>query len=85
MHFDWMVTLGEEGDSISDPSVQWPAERQQIHVGTLRITSSGDDSCVGTNFDPNVLSLGFRASDDPILQMRSPTYAISFGKRLSGQ
>ncbi|MFT6269434.1 MAG: catalase, partial [Alphaproteobacteria bacterium] len=37
------------------------------------------------NFDPNILSAGFTPSADPVLRMRSPAYAISFGKRLSNQ
>ncbi|MCS4306412.1 catalase [Rheinheimera pacifica] len=47
--------------------------------------ASVDTGCSNINFDPNVLSRGFSASDDSVLRMRSPAYAISFGKRLSGQ
>ncbi|SEH65965.1 catalase [Rheinheimera pacifica] len=84
VEFDWIISFGEAADSENDPSVQWPA-RPTLNAGTLRINTSGDGSCVNINFDPNVLSGGFSASDDPVLRMRSPAYAISFGKRLSGQ
>lgn len=84
VEFDWIISFGEASDSENDPSVQWPA-RPTLNAGTLRIAASGDSSCSNTNFDPNVLSRGFSASDDPVLRMRSPAYAISFGKRLSGQ
>lgn len=84
VEFDWIISIGEIGDSEIDPTVQWPA-RPELNVGTMRIRSSGDASCSNINFDPNVLSRGFSSSDDPVLRMRSPTYAISFGKRLSGQ
>ncbi|GAA0545807.1 catalase family peroxidase [Rheinheimera aquimaris] len=84
VEFDWIISLGEASDSENDPSVQWPA-RPTLNAGTLRIKASGDASCNNINFDPNVLSRGFTASDDPVLRMRSPAYAISFGKRLSGQ
>jgi catalase len=47
--------------------------------------TSGGDACTIINFDPNVMSAGFLPSDDPVLKMRSPAYAISFGKRLSNQ
>ena len=83
--FDWVVSFGQPEDSVNDPTQQWPDNRKTLTVGTLRLTSSGDDSCTKLNFDPNVLSRGFTASDDPVLRMRSPAYAISFGKRLSGQ
>ncbi|WP_215398711.1 catalase family peroxidase [Rheinheimera oceanensis] len=83
--FDWIISFGEPEDAVNDPSVQWPAQRKTLNAGMLRLTASGDNSCDNINFDPNVLSRGFSASDDPVLRMRSPAYAISFGKRLSGQ
>lgn len=83
--FDWVVSLGQPEDSVNDPTLRWPDNRETLTIGTLRLISSGDDSCTKLNFDPNVLSRGFSASDDPVLKMRSPAYAISFGKRLSGQ
>ena len=46
---------------------------------------SGGEACTPINFDPNVMSAGFSAGNDPILRMRSPVYAVSFGQRLSGQ
>lgn len=85
LRFDWIVSLGTAEDSDDDPSVSWPEERRTIRAGTLSITGVGGDGCGNLNFDPNVLSEGFAASQDPILRMRSPAYAISFGKRLSGQ
>lgn len=84
VEFGWIISLGEAADSVNDPSVQWPA-RPTLNAGTLRINAAGDAGCSNINFDPNVLSNGFSASDDPVLKMRSPAYAISFGKRLSGQ
>lgn len=83
--FSLNVSLGEEGDAINDPSAQWPSDRQVVNLGKITLESAGGDDCTGTNFDPNVLSQGFTPSDDPVLKMRSAAYAISFGKRLSGQ
>ena len=80
-----MASLGEAQDSDIDPSQQWPSERPQVNLGTVTVKTSGGDTCNNTNFDPNVMSAGFTPSADPILRMRSPAYAISFGKRLSGQ
>jgi catalase len=83
--FSIMASLGEAQDSDIDPSQQWPSERPQVTLGTVTVKTSGGDACKNTNFDPNVMSPGFTPSADPILRMRSPAYAISFGKRLSGQ
>lgn len=83
VEFDWIISFGEASDSDLDPSQQWP-DRPTLNAGTLRIRASGDASCNNINFDPNVMSRGLSGSDDPVLKMRSPAYAISFGRRLSG-
>jgi catalase len=83
--FTIMASLGEAEDSEIDPSQQWPESRPQIALGTVTVTGNGGDACRNTNFDPNMMSAGFTPSADPILRMRSPAYAISFGKRLSNQ
>ncbi len=79
------LVLGEATDTETDPSVLWPQQRKTLDVGLLSIQQQGGEACTGINFDPNVLSAGVRASNDPVLQMRSGAYAISFGKRLTGQ
>jgi catalase len=83
--FTIMASLGEAEDSDIDPSQQWPSERPQVVLGTVTVKTSGGDACKNTNFDPNMMSAGFTPSADPVLRMRSPAYAISFGKRLSNQ
>lgn len=85
VRFDWIMVLGETEDTDDDPSRQWPATRPALKVGTFSIHKAGGEACTPINFDPNVMSTGFSAGADPILRMRSPAYAISFGRRLSGQ
>jgi len=84
--WDMIVTLGEAGDSIDNPSVQWPQGRREIKVGSLAIAKAGPDAagqCEDINFDPTVISAGFELSPDPILAFRSQAYAVSAGRRLS--
>jgi catalase len=83
--FTILASLGQAEDSEVDPSQQWPPARPQVTLGTVTVTASDGDACKNTNFDPNIMSAGFIPSADPILRMRSPAYAISFGKRLSNQ
>jgi catalase len=83
--FELQAVIGQADDVTNNPSLMWPEDREVITLGTLSITESGDDSCDPINFDPNVLAEGVEPSDDPVLRMRSPAYAISFGKRLSNQ
>lgn len=77
--------FGDSQDTETDPSIEWPSTRKTMDVARLVITAEGADACKQVNFDPNVLSQGVRASADRVLQMRSAAYAISFGKRMSGQ
>ncbi|HEY5809176.1 MAG TPA: hypothetical protein VIT67_14480 [Povalibacter sp.] len=49
-----------------------------------RSRSVAGASCEKINFDPLVMADGIQPTNDPVLLFRSPAYAISFGKRLSG-
>lgn len=41
--------------------------------------------CEPVNFDPLIMADGIAPTNDPILLFRSPAYAVSYAKRLSGQ
>lgn len=88
IRWDMMLTLGEPGDPDNNPTLLWPKERKEIKVGTLSITSAMPQKgaeCEKINFDPLIMADGIKPSDDPVLLFRSPGYAVSFGKRLSGK
>ena len=88
VRWDMIVTIGKPGDTEDNPTLAWPDDRKQIKAGTLTISSAMPQKgaeCEGINFDPLVMSDGIEPSNDPILLFRSPAYAISFAKRLSGE
>jgi catalase len=88
VQWDMWFAIGERGDSETDPTVAWPDKRKQVKAGTLTITAATAQkgaACERINYDPLVMSEGIAATNDPILQFRSPAYAISFSKRLGGQ
>lgn len=88
IHWDMIVTIGKAGDAENDPTKLWPAGRQEIKAGTLTIVSAQTQkggACEKVNFDPLVMSDGVQPTNDPVLLFRSPAYAISSAKRLSGQ
>jgi catalase len=88
VQWDMIVSLGEAGDPLDNPSVAWPKERREVNAGTLTLTRAGTDAegqCEDINFDPNVLSAGVEPSPDAILAFRSAAYAVSFGRRLEEQ
>jgi catalase len=86
--WDMWVTVGEPGDPETNPTVAWPGDRKEFKAGTLTFTAAtpqeGAD-CKNINYDPLVMADGIAPTDDPVLLFRSPSYAISFVKRLQGQ
>jgi catalase len=88
VRWDMALTVGEPGDPEDNPTVAWPAGRKEVRIGTLTIDSASPQKgadCERINFDPLVMADGIEPTNDPVLLFRSPAYAISFGKRLSGQ
>lgn len=81
--WDMIVTLGEPGDPLDNPSLAWPATRKEVKAGALSLDASGGDACDEINFDPNLVSTGIEPSpDDKILAFRSLAYGVSVGRRL---
>jgi catalase len=80
--WDLVLTLGEAGDPLDNPTKAWPAGRTEVKVGVLSLNASGGDICEAVNFDPLVLSDGIEPSaDDPVLAFRSGAYAVSWVRR----
>jgi catalase len=83
--WDMIVTLGEPGDPETNPTLLWPKNRKEIKAGTLTLTSALPQTQAGSyqiNYDPLLMSDGIAPTDDPILLFRSPTYALSFTRRI---
>jgi catalase len=82
------LTIGEAGDPEDDPTVDWPTNRKELTAGTLTLTSAAPQKgaeCEKINYDPLVMADGIAPSGDRILLFRSPSYALSFTRRLQGQ
>ena len=87
--WDMVVYVGEPGDPQDNPTLAWPESRKHFTAGTLTITQAtpqqkGTD-CEPINFDPLRMADGIAPTNDPVLLFRSPAYAVSFAKRLTGQ
>jgi catalase len=86
--WDMVVYVGEPGDSLDNPTISWPETRKHFIAGTLKITQATPQkgaACERINFDPLIMADGIAPTNDPVLLFRSPAYAVSFAKRLSGQ
>ena len=87
--WDMIVYVGEPGDPQDNPTLAWPETRKHFRAGTLTITQATPQqkgmACEPINFDPLIMADGIAPTNDPVLLFRSPAYAVSFAKRLSGQ
>lgn len=79
-----VVTLAQPGDPTNDATKVWPADREQVDIGTLIVRQAQDEAdgpCRDYNYDPTILPVGIEVSDDPLLPARSSAYAKSFDLR----
>ena len=83
--FDLAAILGEAGDPTNDVTATWPEEnRKTVKLGTIAIAAiEPDATCDAVTFDPVVdLPEGVAGpANDPMFEIRSPTYAISLSRR----
>ena len=87
VRWDMMLTIGAPGDPEDNPALAWPEGRKEVKAGTFTLSSAMPQKgaeCEKINFEPLVMAAGIAPTNDPILLFRSPAYAISFAKRLSG-
>lgn len=88
VRWDMFVTIGQRGDPETNPTLLWPSNRKRIKAGTLTISSAMPQEggpCEKINYDPLVMAPGIAATKDPILLFRSPSYAVSFSRRMQGK
>jgi len=84
LHWHLIIIVGQPGDPTNDASIPWPAEREQVDVGTLtldKVESDDTSAARDINFDPLVLPAGIASSDDPVLSARSAVYSQSYTRR----
>jgi catalase len=82
--FRLVVVIAADDDSVNDPTVAWPADRETVEVGRLEL--SGPDTERERDgdilvFDPTRVTDGIDLSDDPILRFRPRAYSASVTRR----
>jgi catalase len=79
-----VIIVGQPGDPTNDATIPWPADREQVDVGTVtldKVESDDTSAARDINFDPLVLPAGMAPSDDPVLSARSAVYSRSYTRR----
>jgi len=88
VEFRLVVQLAKAGDPTHDASLVWPDDRRIVELGTITIDSVVADSDSASRalvFFPTTLTDGIELSDDPLPQLRTSAYALSFGRRQQQQ
>ncbi len=77
------VQIAADGDIVDDATEHWPAERPQVLLGVLTLTTLvPNDDAEGARiiFDPIPRVDGIEPSADPLLEARADVYVMT-GKR----
>jgi catalase len=87
VRFALELQIAAPGDTVDDPSAQWPSDRERVVAGTLELTAldagreTDGDVLV---FDPSRVTDGIELSDDPVLRFRPAAYGDSVAARTAG-
>jgi catalase len=79
-----LVQMARDGDDVTDASVTWPEDRQEIQFGTITLTGLVDDKVPERRkiiFDPVPRVDGIASSGDPLTEVRSEIYLLSGRRR----
>lgn len=83
---DLVAIIGEDGDPTDDPTAFWDEDdRKNAALGTVSIEAAAPDAiCDPFSFLPSNLAEGITGpTNDPLFQIRSPAYLVSFTRRLA--
>jgi catalase len=81
-----IAQLPNPGDATNDPSLVWPADRVNVDLGTISITSVDPDSAAADKalaYSPTNLTDGIELSDDLLPALRAKVYMMSAARRHS--
>jgi catalase len=84
VRFQLVMTIGEAGDPIDDPTAGWPLWRQRVVMGTLALDEVLPDQvhgCELLSFNPSRLPAGIVPPTDEIIAARAVAYEASFERR----
>jgi catalase len=82
--FHLIAQLAEPGDPTKDATKPWPDDRKTVEMGTITLTRAVADSATAEKallFLPTNVPDGIELSDDPLPDIRTQAYAVSFGRR----
>jgi len=82
--FRLKAQLANPSDQTKDGSQPWADTNKVVDLGTLsidKVVANSDEAQKALLFLPNQLIDGIETSDDPLIDVRSSAYAVSFSRR----
>jgi catalase len=82
--FKLRVQVAQAGDVITEATAVWPDTRPTVELGEIVITRADPDSLAAEKkllFLPTNVTPGIAPSADPLLNLRTAAYGVSFGRR----
>jgi len=82
--FHLKAQLAAAGDCTKDPAKAWPEDRKVVDLGVLtidKVVANSLEAQKALLFLPGQLTDGIEASDDPLIDVRTGAYAVSFSRR----
>lgn len=81
VEFDLTLVVPNKNDKIKDTAQVWEGARENIVLGTLKVSKFDGYGCNGEVFMPSNLPQGIQAPNDDIFELRNLVYALSASKR----
>lgn len=85
VEFDMVLQFPGPGDDLLNPTIAWPDDRPRIIVGCLivnEVSAGPGGPCDPMSFMILDQAPGIEMSDDPVLQARASSYAVSLSRRM---
>ena len=84
--FTLVAQLANSSDNVIDPAIAWPSSNPVVELGTISVDkfTADPEANRAILFNPVSVPPGIEPSADPILALRFPAYAVSFGQRATG-
>jgi len=82
--FDVLAQLADDGDTVDDATVHWPADRPVLSLGKIVLTARVADNVHEQQhiiFDPIPRVDGSESSDDPLTEVRADLSLLSGRRR----
>ena len=81
IEYQMYLEFPNKGDAVDDTTALWTGDHKTLLVGTLKVEKYDGEACNQDVYFPSELPSGVEAPIDPLFDLRTPTYAITFGKR----